>query len=610
MHAFLEGVLKYLLRIVIDQLTEDKKAQIDFLIRHIFGGHRSSEMNASTFLKSNFTHGFTNLTMLTADEWAGMTFTLLVVIRSRSGQDIFQNQNTEQAITPDERPIVDLSPILPIDLAVAGENNGVLSDNSSVGEIESDFNEQDTGRGDIVILPLWELCEILERLLVFHAFYKRGAPYDWIDPAAQESKIRLMGRQMMDMIVRGLPRADGNGWKIQKLHELLHMASDMSQFGCPQNYDAGPGESSLKTWAKFPARTALKQGAVIFSDSVARRLHESACFSRMERTESSYSHYAQALTQQKKDDEKDQLHDSESDQSESDTVATPNIKSELIGRPKFLVYLTDDTPQLVQAKWLGKQKQKRLVELHPLVLKWIRAESILDPDHPERKIEGFTEYVRNGVRFRAHPNYRSAGPWHDFVMVAFSEDGTITDPVVASNAKPPPCFDPYAPPFGEQYYPCKILAFLSIPDKLDRSKPNRVAAVVQSCETRSLMDIAADTRLLQVWTLEYNKKVNGVAGTSNVNSVLGYREPTIREVDVNSFDKRVLVIEENPGLYEHLKCKQNSNATICSRRAFLVKDRDNSWAEHYLHWNSDITRQYKHVGQKAKRRNISQNNRR
>jgi hypothetical protein len=42
-------------------------------------------------------------------------------------------------------------------------------------------------------LSLLELAEILERLLAFHAFYKRGAPYDWKHPAAQESRIRLMG---------------------------------------------------------------------------------------------------------------------------------------------------------------------------------------------------------------------------------------------------------------------------------------------------------------------------------------------------------------------------------------------------------------------------------
>ena len=88
MHAFLEGVLKYLLWLWVDPLPADKKAQIDYLIRHIFGNLRNSEMKASTFLKSNFTHSFTNLTMLTADEWAGMTFTLLVILQSKDGQDI------------------------------------------------------------------------------------------------------------------------------------------------------------------------------------------------------------------------------------------------------------------------------------------------------------------------------------------------------------------------------------------------------------------------------------------------------------------------------------------------------------------------------------------
>jgi hypothetical protein len=315
-----------------------------------------------------------------------------------------------------------------------------------------------------------------------------------------------MGRQMMDMIVRGCPRSDGYGWKIQKLHELLHMASDIAMFGCPQNYDAGPGESSLKTWAKFPARTALKQGAVVFSESVARCLHESACFSKMERTECNYIDYAKVLSQRQLETENGDEPDSDSN-SQTATINT-NVTSELVGLPKFVVFLTDDTPQLVQSKWLGKQKRKKLVELHPLVLNWVRKELILDPNNCERLIKGYTEYGRNGVCFRAHHNYRLNGPWHDYVMVAFSADGTNPQTCVGNQAKTPPCFDPYAPPFGEQYYPCKILAFLSIPNKLNTVEPNRVVAIVQLCETRSSTDVLSDTRLLQVWSLEYDKKVN------------------------------------------------------------------------------------------------------
>ena len=173
------------------------------------------------------------------------------------------------------------------------------------------------------------------------------------------------------------------------------------------------------------------------------------------------------------------------------------------------------------------------------------------------------------------------------------------------------------PPFGDQYYPCKILAFLSIPNKLDSTKPNRVAAVVQPCETRLSIDVSADTRLLQVWTLEYDKIVNVTAsnplikvdGKRRHSFIGGYREPLVREVDVNSFDKRVLVIEKNPGNHKHLQCKRNSNATVCSRRVFLVKDRDKSWAGHYLNWNSDQTREYKFVKKKADRKSKPQNKR-
>jgi hypothetical protein len=245
-------------------------------------------MDLSTFLKKNFTHGYTNLTQLTADEWAGMTFTLLVILQSKEGKDILHHgllPAMERVVTKEGRPVVDCTLVSHVDqshtnsLLAVGTYDDELSNGDLIEDDEIASDNNDDGSVNITFFSLWELTEILERLLAFHAFYKRGAPYDWKDPATQESRIRLMGRQMMDMIVRGCPRTDGYGWKIQKLHELLHMASDIAMFGCPQNYDAGPGESSLKTWAKFPARTALKQGAVVFSESVAHRFHETACFS-------------------------------------------------------------------------------------------------------------------------------------------------------------------------------------------------------------------------------------------------------------------------------------------------------------------------------------------
>jgi len=41
-----------------------------------------------------------------------------------------------------------------------------------------------------------------------------------------------------------------NGWKLQKFHDMLHKSRDMEMFGCPQNWDAHPGEHNLVDFAK------------------------------------------------------------------------------------------------------------------------------------------------------------------------------------------------------------------------------------------------------------------------------------------------------------------------------------------------------------------------
>jgi hypothetical protein len=185
MHAFLEGVLKYLLRLWVDPLPPDKKTKIDYLIRHIFGHIRNSEMDPSTFLKKNFTHGYTNLTQLTADEWAGMTFTLLVILQSQEGKDILRHgllPAMERVVTKEGRPVVDRTPICHVDqsntnsLSALGTYEDKLSNVDSMEDDEIASDDNDNGSVNVTFLSLWELTEILERLLAFHAFYKRGAP--------------------------------------------------------------------------------------------------------------------------------------------------------------------------------------------------------------------------------------------------------------------------------------------------------------------------------------------------------------------------------------------------------------------------------------------------
>ena len=97
----------------------------------------------------------------------------------------------------------------------------------------------------------------------------------------KEVYIRKQIREMMHMISSRVPREQGFGWKIQKFHELLHIPTALTQFGSPTNYNAGPGECGLKSWAKQPARKALKWESKNFLRSVAIQIHLSNSLSKM-----------------------------------------------------------------------------------------------------------------------------------------------------------------------------------------------------------------------------------------------------------------------------------------------------------------------------------------
>ena len=60
---------------------------------------------------------------------------------------------------------------------------------------------------------------------------------------------------------------------MQKFHDMLHISRDMQMFGCPQNWDASPGEHNLIDFAKHPAHRAQKRHSC-FMDQVAQRLNE------------------------------------------------------------------------------------------------------------------------------------------------------------------------------------------------------------------------------------------------------------------------------------------------------------------------------------------------
>jgi len=98
---------------------------------------------------------------------------------------------------------------------------------------------------------------ILEMILSFHAWYKCGSPYS----VGGEGDVLVVVHAICSMLAsikKYIPQNQNNKWKLQKFHDILHISWDMHMFGCPQNWDASPGEHNLIEFAKRPARRTQK----------------------------------------------------------------------------------------------------------------------------------------------------------------------------------------------------------------------------------------------------------------------------------------------------------------------------------------------------------------
>jgi len=71
-------------------------------------------------------------------------------------------------------------------------------------------------------------------------------------------------RSMLASIKKYIPWNQNIKWKLQKFHDILHISQDMHIFGCPQNWDASPGEHNLIKFALFWIMTHNLPGSEIY----------------------------------------------------------------------------------------------------------------------------------------------------------------------------------------------------------------------------------------------------------------------------------------------------------------------------------------------------------
>ena len=477
MHAFEEGVVPNILSVILDPLQESAKSSLDALALSIVGINRWN----SEYPRMNFSGGFSSLTQLTADEKVGKLLLLWIVMQTPKGRQIlekrcdknFDAQRSQVAARfsgrkdlhsseNEDTEVDDQDSTDSDDMPGRGRRGGsgrsgghkfvgshvqremvkqVLEDHAlhfiipwinQMIPFHQDILHQTVfnicvakGKGQRHILPegdyldryattidvtqlydkknednhekieenaygeaqysidctVDELLTLIDMLLSFHATYKYGR-FD--DKTNFGTNTRIMMAGIKSCIRRG---RDTKNWSISKFHELLHFTGDIGNFGSSANVDAGKGEHGLKVWAKNPSRTVRTRSPDFYYKDMATRIHENQLIQL-----ASSTIIPKMSTPSGKP----------STESAKETWTREGDKDHDENHPDITITLSN-----------------RLLTLqNTLMISWLEA-------HPESvlPIELYQEasYTtsRSKVTLRAAPNYRSSGPWYDWVMVQY-----------------------------------------------------------------------------------------------------------------------------------------------------------------------------------------------
>jgi hypothetical protein len=509
MHAFQEGVLKYAMQIIFMEMSAKTKVSVDKLVDKLIRKQKSS--SRYLFPRCDFSKGYTNLTLLTASEWVGVSFTLLIILHLSEGRRImseylmkdFNRKRNDKYETMIEKRKEQIS---------AGKECG-----------QEPRKPVDLNLSDLQIL--------VEALMFFHLNLKEGFGYDGSenDFLSFEKSVR----ELVTFITNNLPRLEGNGWKIQKLHEMLHLPDDIHRFGCPRNWDAGPGERSLKYFAKHPA-TTCQQRKDVFLGQVCSRLHETALIRTAGRlTDTSVFEFMSTNNRRRQKET-------------TDHVSEDDIQSSVRNnQSKFHITFPKQVKTYPVARWVATNKRAATHEVHRVVTDWFKSDAATRIYEDE--VACFTEYVRDNQIFRAHPNFRGNCPWYDWVALRF-KDSTVSDDEMNNEEQEPTSSAYFVDELdNKDFYPAKILCFFV--DPIDKE----MHALVHCCN--DCEDIF-DSNMTQIWFLEYQQRRNPTTRTK-------LAEPIVRKVSVDAFGSILYVMQDTPGVHSHIDVSKAPDYDRC-----------------------------------------------
>jgi hypothetical protein len=264
----------------------------------LFRSQWTTLINSQNFLCAN-----TRLTMFSSHHWPGMMFAFLLLLLTPRGAEIcsgcFLNEDVKESdYYWDSAPGLDLDNVYKLPILCQHVNHGNDIPLRSTGKDDDEVQEQEVpaddsssdsseagstqhhvtnnNKGPITMnCSHYQFVYLLENLLMFHAMYKCHQPL--FGPGSSPSNandLLLLLHKLVVQIITYCPRQEGNKWKLQKLHELLHFPLMLFFFRHAKDFDARTGERHVKDVFKDVTRNSQQWGQDTFLHQVGARMHE------------------------------------------------------------------------------------------------------------------------------------------------------------------------------------------------------------------------------------------------------------------------------------------------------------------------------------------------
>jgi len=194
-------------------------------------------------------------------------------------------------------------------------------------------------------------------------------------------------------------RTKGMGFKVMKFHAILHLAYDILMFGVPMVVDTGSNESHHKT-TKVAAKLTQKD-IKTFEKQTSNRMDDFHVLDlAMEEIDGRplWEYFSGYYHEEKAEVE--------------DITKT--------GGMIMNVFLENAITNEVSFKIVTRMENKDRLQFDTQFLEFV-LKMQQELVHLIPKIPICAEHSRNGIIFRAHPNYRGKGPWRDWVMINWDE---------------------------------------------------------------------------------------------------------------------------------------------------------------------------------------------